>query len=238
MRLESYAPSSVFLTSPCLVATTRYGATCVVADRHHLGDLLVGLERQDVGDVLAARGTRLLGQLVRLGPIDPAAVGEEQQPVMRRRHEEVLDDVVLAQRRALHTAAAALLRAVEVGLGALGVAAASDRDHHVLAGDEVFGAHVALVRDEPRLARVTEAPDDLAELLGDDLALALRAGQQIFEVGDLGAQLGGLVDDPLALEGGEPAQLHVEDGGGLDLRQLVARSSARRGRRRPTRYCG
>ena len=64
-----------------------------------------------------------LGQLVGLGPVDPALVREEQHPVVGRRGEEVLDDVVAAQLRTPHALAAALLRAVEVGLGALGVAA-------------------------------------------------------------------------------------------------------------------
>ena len=121
----------------------------VIADRHHLGDPLIGLERQDVGDVLAPGRARLLRQLMRLGPVDPAPVGEEQQPVVGRGDEEVLDDVVLAQRRALHAPAAPLLRAVEVGLGALGVAAAGHRDHDVFVGDQVLEAHVALERDEP-----------------------------------------------------------------------------------------
>ena len=37
------------------------------------------------------------------------------------------------------------------------------------------------------------------------------------QVGDAGLDLGQLVEDPLPLEGGQPAQLHVQDRGRLDL---------------------
>ena len=60
--------------------------------------------------------TRELGQLVRLGPVDPAPVGEEQDPVVGRGDEELLDDVVLAQLGTADALAAAFLWAVEVGL--------------------------------------------------------------------------------------------------------------------------
>ena len=50
-----------------------------------------------------------------------------------------------------------------------------------------------------------------------DGALALRLGQDVLEVGDLGLDLGQVVDDALAFQGGQPAQLHVEDRLGLDL---------------------
>ncbi len=59
--------------------------------------------------MLALGRTGLFGQLVRLGPVHPALVGEEQQPVMGGRDEEVLDDVVLAQRSTLHALATTAL---------------------------------------------------------------------------------------------------------------------------------
>ena len=58
------------------------GRLLVVADREHLGDLLVGLERQQPGHVAALGVTRGLGQVVGLGAVDPAGRGEEQQPVV------------------------------------------------------------------------------------------------------------------------------------------------------------
>ena len=66
-------------------------------------------------------------------------------------------------------------------------------------------------RSSPYLSTISR------ELVADDRALTLRLGQDVFEVGDLGLDLGQIVDDALALQGGQAAQLHVEDGLGLDL---------------------
>ena len=94
--------------------------------------------------MLALGVAAALWQLVRLRPVDPAEVGEEQQPVVGRRDEEVLDDVVAAQLGAPHALAAAALRPVGVRAGALGVAVPGDRDDDLLLGDQVLGVHVAL----------------------------------------------------------------------------------------------
>src|SRR5690606_37200379 len=91
----------------------------VGVDREDGGDVLIGLEGHEVRDVLALRVPRCLGQLVALGAVDPALVGEEQQPAVRGRGEEVLDHVVLAQGGVAHSLAAALLGAVLVLAGAL-----------------------------------------------------------------------------------------------------------------------
>ena len=80
---------------------------------------------------------------------------------MGRRDEEVLDDVVGAQLRALHTLAAAVLRAVVVTARALDVAVARDGDDHLLLGDEVFVGHVAVeAEDDVGAAVVAELVDD------------------------------------------------------------------------------
>ena len=63
-------------------------------------------------------------------------------------------------------------------------------------------------------------------------ALTLRLGQDVFQVGDLGLDLGQVVDDALALQGGQPAQLHVEDRLGLDLVDVEQLDQARPWRRR------
>ncbi len=76
--------------------------------------------------------------------------------------------------------------------------------------------------------------DDLGQLLADDLPLPGGVGQDVLEVGDLELELGELVDDLLALERREPAQLHVEDRVGLELVDARAARSGPRGRRRPS----
>ncbi len=149
----------------------------VVAQREHLGDPLVGLEREQVGHVLAAGVAAGVGQLVGLGPVDPALVGEEQDPVVRRGDEEVVHDVVGAQLRAADALAAAPLGPVQVGLGPLGVAAVGDGDRDVLFGDEVLVGHLAVVGDDLGPPLVPVLGDDLGQLRAHDLALPLRRGQ-------------------------------------------------------------
>ncbi len=87
-----------------------------------------------------------------------------------------------------------------------------------------------------RATLVAVLGDDLAELGADDLALPGRAGQDRLEVGDLDHQLVVVVDDLLALQGREAAQLHVEDRVGLqlvDLEQLDQAGAGLVGVRRP-----
>src|SRR5688572_19065205 len=83
----------------------------------------------------------------------------------------------------------AALLAVEVGLGALGVAAARHRDDDVLLGDQVLHGQIALVRGEPGAAVVAVLVDDLAELVADDLPLPLRTGEDVLEVADARLEL-------------------------------------------------
>ena len=55
-------------------------------------------------------------------------------------------------------------------------------------------------------------------------------GQQVFQVGDLLLDLLVLVFDLLAFEGGQAAQLHIQDGLGLEIGQLEALHQAFFGR--------
>ena len=80
--------------------------------------------------------------------------------------------------------------------------------------------------------------DDLGELVADDLPLPLRRGEDVLVVGDLRHQLVVLVGDLLALQGGQLAQLHVEDGLRLDLVDLQQRHQAALARRTPTATAG
>ena len=202
----------------------------VVAQVQHLGDVLVRLERQQVGHVLALGVAAGFHELVRLGAVDAAEVGEEQQPVVGGGDEEVLDDVVAAQLRALDALAAALLRAVVVAAGALDVAAAGNGDDHFLLGDQVLDGHVAVeAQQDLGAAVVAVLGHDLRELGADDLALALLGGQDRVVFDDQGLKFGVPVLDLLAFQGGEPAQLHVQDGPGLHARRCPAAPSARRG---------
>ena len=178
--------------------------------------MLVGLEGQQVGDVLALGVTTAFGDLVGLGAVDASEVGEEEQPVVRGRDEEVFDHVVAAQLGAAHALAAALLRAVVVRAGALGESVAGDGDDNVLFGDEVFHRHFPVEGEDAGATLVAELVNDLAEFAGDDGALTLGRGEDVVEVVDAGLEFAVLVHDLLALEGGQAAQLEGQDGVGLD----------------------
>ena len=104
-----------------------------------------------------------------LGAEDAAAVGEEQRPVVGVRDEQVLDRVLLAGDVADDPLAAAMLAAVRRDRLALDVAAAGDRDHDVLVGDQVLVGHLAagVVGDaRPALAGVLLL--QLGQLVLDD----------------------------------------------------------------------
>ena len=210
----------------------------VVADRQHLRDVLVGLEAEQPGHVAALGVAGRLGQVVGLGAVDPPGRGEEQQPVVVGRRDEVLDDVVPAQGRAAHALPAALLGAVLVAQGSLGVAAAGDRDDQLLVGDQVLHREVAVGRDDLGTALVAVLVDDPGELLADDLPLARLVGEDVLEVGDLELDPRQVVDDLLALQRRETPQLHVEDRVGLDLVDLQQLDQTPRGRRRPRASAG
>ena len=113
---------------------------------------------------------------------------------MGRADEEVPHDVVLLQPGALYPFSAALLAAVQVGFGALGVPGFGDRDDDVFARDQVLVADFAVGGDDPGAAVVAVLLDDLGELVVHDPALALRLGQDVFQVGDFGFDLGQVVE--------------------------------------------
>ncbi len=81
-----------------------------------------------------------------------------------------------------------------------------------------------MIRDAPVVAVLV---DEFRQLVVHDRALPLRLGQDVLEVGDLGLDLGQIVDDALALEGGQAPQLHVEDRLGLDLVDVEQLDQAR-----------
>ena len=51
----------------------------------------------------------------------------------------------------------------------------------------------------------------------DNLALALLAGEDILQISDLALDFRQLIDDLLAFQGSQFAQLHGQDGVGLDI---------------------
>src|SRR5690606_41854776 len=60
-------------------------------------------------------------------------------------------------------------------------------------------------------ALITEAGDDVAELLADDLALPGRGGQDVQVFGDAPLDVVVLVDDLLPLQGGQRSEEHTSE---------------------------
>ena len=145
VRFVSYSVSAVFLTRPSRVASTR-----ILGDARSRGcraprrSARPGCSASRLATCWPFASRPASCDLVRLRAVHPARVREEQQPVVGRGDEEVLDHVVGAQLRAAHPSAAAVLAAVVVAAGALDVAAAGEGDDHLLLGDQVLDAHVAV----------------------------------------------------------------------------------------------
>ena len=158
---------------------------------------------------------------------------------MRGGGEQVLDVVLVAQVAAAHTATAATLPAERVGGDRLHVAAVREHDDDLFVLDEVERVEIAGVDRELRLARVGVGLAHLGELVLDHRAELGVAREDRLELLDRRLELTELVAQLLALELGEPAELHVEDVVRLHLGELERRRhQARYGRLRRRRRRG
>ena len=135
--------------------------------------------------------------------------------------EEVLHHVICTELRSLDATATTVLAAVVVAAGALDVTATGNSDDHFLFRNEVFDIHVAVeARHDLGTTVVTVTGNDVSEFFRDNLTLARRASQDGVELSDLSFQFVGFVDDLLALESCQTAQLHLQDGTSLQLVNL------------------
>ena len=177
---------------------------------HDLSNMLTALELQQVRNVLALRVTTGFLQLVTLRTVHATQVREEQNPAVRSGHEEVLHHVITAQRGTLNALTATVLATVLITAGALNVAAASNRHHDLLLGDEVFHGHVAVVAVHNLSATlIAVAVHNLAQLLRDNLALAsLRSNNRVV-LSDHAHQLIVTILNLLTLQSSQTTQLHV-----------------------------
>ena len=106
---------------------------------------------------------------------------------------------------------------------ALDVAALAEGHDHVLGGDEVLVGQLAVgIGLDARLSVVAVLALELDELVLDDDEHLARVGEQVLKLGNEPDDRLVLVLDLLALKGGEPAQLHLEDRVGLDLGEAEA----------------
>ena len=94
-----------------------------------------------------------------------------------------------------------------------------DRDHHVLALDQVFVLDLAFLLDDDGLARGGELGLHLGQLVLDDGLHARARAQDVEIVGDLHRELVEFLGNLLAAKRGQPLQAEIENGLGLFQRQ-------------------
>ena len=150
-----------------------------------------------------------------LQAIDLALAREEQHVLVRGGNKHLVDNVVLFEVDARHALATALLGTVGSHRDTLHIAGVGDGHDHVLVGDEVLDIQVLLNLADLGAALVAELLGNLAHLLLDDAQDLLLMRQQVLIVGDGATQAVQLFLDLVALQAGQAAQLHLEDGRGL-----------------------
>ena len=161
------------------------------------GDPLAFLHRHQVGDRLAAAIWPDVRNLVHLQPVGTAAVREDHDVGMRRGDEEMADEILFARAHADAALAAAALIAVVGDRRALDVAGVADGDRHVLFGDQILDAELALFGEDLGPALVAVLLLDGAQLVDDDLHHQLVAAEDGAQALDQLQQLGELVENLL-----------------------------------------
>ena len=203
----------------------RRKAAFLAGERQHDGDLLAVLQRKHVDDGASARATRPLRNLPHLEPVEPPAIGKTQDVVVGVGDEQLVDPIVFLGGRGLLAATPALLGAVLGQRLALDVPAVAQGHHHVGRGDQVFGAEVEGAVFNQAAARaelgLPELLPDMAELVDDDGRDALRLGQNVEQVFDLGHHLLVFGNDLVLLQAGQALQPHLEDFLRLGIRESV-----------------
>src|SRR6266511_3668466 len=118
--------------------------------------------------------------------------------------------------------AAAPLRAIGRERHALDVAKVRNRDHHVLAVDEIFFLHLAFLVEDDGPSRCGKLLAHGSKLVLHDALNARARAQDVEIVGDLLGELVELGLDLVAAKRGQALQAQVEDRFGLLGRELVS----------------
>ena len=139
------------------------------------------------------------------------AVEKKSTGVCRVDDEDLRDEVLVAGAHAGPALAAAPLRPIGRERHPLDVAAVAQRDHHLLALDQVFDIVLELGLAQLRAPRVGELLAGGDQLAAQDRAKALPVLQDVDVVLDLLDDTFELVCDLVALHGGEPLQAQLQD---------------------------
>src|SRR5438067_43142 len=196
------------------------GAGAEVPHGHAGGDGFALAQRQQIDHRFALRLASALGNLVHLEPVDLAEGGEEQEVGVRGSDEEIFDDVLFLRLHARHALAPATLATIGLDVRAPDVAGARDGDDHLLVGEEAVAGELGRFGQDLGAARIAVLLFDLEQLVLDDVHQLGVRGEDALELLDRLEDLFVLLDDLLPFQRGQTAQLHVEDGLGLDFAEL------------------
>jgi hypothetical protein len=186
------------------------------------------LDALEVDDRDALRLAAGIGDLVHLRAEDAAPVREEECPVVRVGDQQVRDGVFLDRAGADDPLAAASLTAVGAKRLSLDVATARHGHDDVLVRDQVLVGEVPRrVVDDDCASLAGVLPLELYELVTDDRHDPGRVGEDVLKLGNELDDGEVLVLDLLTLEGGQAAQLHLQDRVRLDLGEREARHQVR-----------
>ena len=181
-------------------------AFLVLGQGHHGGDGLAVLQRQQVDQCPAPGLGRPQRQLVDLKLVNDASGREEQHRRVGVDHEHLVNEILLMGAHAGPALAAAALGPVGRKRHPLDVAGVGDRDHHVLALDQVLDIVLELAFLDDGAARVGELLLHLQKLLAKQIKKLFRGPQKSQVAGDLVAQLLQVAADLVPFQPGQPVQ--------------------------------
>ena len=139
--------------------------------------------------------------------------------------------VLVADAHARHASSATRLGAIRLDRRPFDVAPACDRDQYRLIRHQVFCFQcLPIANGDAGTPVVGVGLPQLRQIFLDEIENLARVSQQIFQIGNVLDDIRVLVFDLLPFQGGQAAQLHVEDGLSLDFAQLEAFHQACAGR--------
>ena len=104
-----------------------------------------------------------------LQPICAATLRKYHQIMMRRGNEQLLDKIFLLGRHRCHTAPAAPLLPIGIGIQPLDIAAVGDGNHHILFRNQIFVRDLAFIAHNHGASCVAMLLAHLRQLIFDDI---------------------------------------------------------------------
>src|SRR5690606_28336174 len=191
----------------------------VLLDRDGRLDPLIPRQVDEVYDGRAPGGAPRFGNVVAFHPVHFALVAEEQDVAVGAGDKQVLDEIVGSGPGRRTAPAAPPLRPVGRGGQPLDVAEVGHGNDHVFVGDEVLFLDLVGRGHDLGSPLVAVLLLDFLQLRADDLVDQVDVAENFPQPGDRLQQLLVFFCRLLALQPRQAAQLHVQDGDGLLVRQ-------------------